>query len=86
MKNIIIMSPTYRRAVQTWERFQKIPKIWISATKNPLTLTLFNGAKFSFIGETESQRGLRCREIEYIIDEDVWEEMENEKRFGQNLP
>ena len=62
--NIIVMSPTYQRAVYTWERLQKIPKIWIAATKHPLTLTLFNGTKLILVGETESQRG---KSYDYVV-------------------
>ena len=67
--NIIIISSTYRRAIHIWKKLQKIPKIWVSTTKYPLTLTLFNGIKFTFVVETENQRGLRGNEIEIYYDE-----------------
>jgi len=68
-KTIIIMCPTYRRAVDEWKRLSEYP-VWINKSKYPLSLTSFLGTTYRFVGETEGQRKIRGCNAEIISIDD----------------
>lgn len=75
-ENIIIMCPTYCRAVYEWERLAQLP-FWMAINKPQLTLTSIFGNTWKFVGETEGQRGLRGYHAEIISVDDLdWDKEE----------
>lgn len=53
MRTIMVVCPTYQRAVYEWERLQRnYPDIWTHSSKNPLSLTHINGTKYIFNADT----------------------------------
>ena len=77
-KTVIIMCPTYHRAVYEWERLVRLP-FWMSANKPKLTLTSIHGNTWKFVCEAEGQRGLRGYHAEIISIDDFIEPDWNEE-------
>ena len=71
-KTVIILCPTFRRAVYEWERLAELP-LWAKVNKPQLTLTSIFGNTWKFVVETEGQRGLRGYHGEIIsVDDFDW--------------
>ena len=57
MRTVMVLCPTYQRAVYEWERMQRIyPYVWTHSSKNPLSLTHINETKYIF--DVDTQRAL----------------------------
>lgn len=60
MKELIIMSPTVKRAKYEWRKFlYKYSSIIKRTSGREVSVELLNGMKIYFRGETESQRTLK---------------------------
>lgn len=79
-KDIVIMTPTFNRAVYEWKAFLSRWSTIIKKANRPnLSIELLSGQKIYFKGETEGQRALRGLRADVVsIDEFVMPEEESE--------
>ena len=70
-KNIVIMTPTYDRAVYEWKAFlSRWSTIIKKANRNSLCVELLSGQRIYFKGETEGQRALVGLKTDFVsVDE-----------------
>lgn len=70
-KDIVVMTPTFNRAVYEWKAFlSRCSTIIKKANRPSLSIELLSGQKIYFKGETEGQRALRGLHADVVmIDE-----------------
>ena len=68
-KTVIILCPTFCRAVHEWKRLARLP-LWTKINKSQLTLVSVFGNTWKFVGGTEEQQELRGHRAEIISNVD----------------
>lgn len=68
-KTVIILCPTFCRAVHEWKRLARLP-LWTEMNKSQLTLVSIFGNTWKFVGGVEEQQELRGHRAKIISSGD----------------